>query len=553
MAYFDQAGQYAPDWTNWNAYIKDRRYNRHSIVGPGIYLNSMSNALFQMRYSRRPSPSGHFADGVCGYSYAVPSDDGASRATFLAALTSTNVSSLYDPSPVPLFLDPASTPVMPWKSSPTRGHLKGFVFNGTNGAGFDGAAVTLTGPTNRTLLTDAGGFYGAVDLPLGSYMVSAGFPGFMSRNTNLTVTAGMVTSRDLTLLPPVPSALSNIVVVAGARSAIITWQSTNAASSQVDYGFTTNQGTLTPHDSHLVTSHSMLLPGLVPNTNYFFAVISRSGTNTFRSDGGSFSTAGEIILDDTNATFTGSWNTGTVSSDKLGSSYRYVTSNTNGSTASALYTPTIITRGYYDVFVWYPEGGNRSTNVPVSILFNGGLITTRVNQETNGGRWVQVGTNLNFAPGANGIVRISNGTGDGDQVMADGVRLVYRAEQDTPGAPTVPDWWTFYYFGSTGNPAADNDGDGYPAWGEYLLGTIPTNAASRLDFRMVNEGNLRATFSPYFPDRLYQLQKGLGTGQWLTLTNLAVTVNSNAQAFFNLPDTDGTMDVYRLKVNWPSN
>jgi hypothetical protein len=74
-------------------------------------------------------------------------------------------------------------------------------------------------------------------------------------------------------------------VVAGARSAIVTWQSTNAARSQVDYGFTTNYGTLTPEQTPLVTSHSVLLSGLVPNTNYFFAVISRPGANTHRFDG----------------------------------------------------------------------------------------------------------------------------------------------------------------------------------------------------------------------------------------------------------------------------
>jgi uncharacterized lipoprotein YddW (UPF0748 family) len=558
MAYFDQGGQYAPAWTNWNRFAKDHRYNRHTVIGPGIYLNSISNALFQMRYTRLPSPAGKYADGVCGYSYAMPTDpaEGSlSRSTFLAALTQTNTSWLYDPNPVPLFPSPTNPPAMPWKSSPTGGHLKGFVFNGTNGTGLDGATVTLTGPTNRVLSTDATGFYGAVDLPAGDYFVSASSPGFTSRSTNLSVSVGLVTTRDLALPPasvPPPSAISNVNAVVGARSAIIVWTTTNLGTSQVEFGLTTNLGAATPFDASLTRNHSVLLSGLDFNTSYFFSVASASGTNLTRSGGWSFATAGELILDNTDATFTGSWTPGAASTDKYGPDYRFAGTSTNGVTASAYFTPDITVQGNYDVFVWHPQGGNRSTNTPVTVVYKNGVVGTRINQEINGGQWFQVGTNLPFLRGTNGFVRISNATSDeGQVVMADAVRFIYRAEQDAPSGLSVPDWWAFHYFGANTNALADHDGDGYTDWAEYLLGTVPTNSASRLSFELAGtEGQtLRATFSPIQAGRFYRMEQKLEPSGWLTLSNSPLP-GPNGAASFTLTNEFDSIRVLRLKADW---
>jgi hypothetical protein len=558
MAYFDQGGQYAPAWTNWNRFAKDHRYNRHAVIGPGIYLNSISNALFQMRYTRLPSPAGNFSDGVCGYSYAVPTDPNEGnvpRSTFLDALTETNTAWRFDSNPVPLFPSPTNPPAMRWKSSPTRGHLKGFVFNGTNATGLDGATVTLTGPTNRTLSSDATGFYGAVDLPLGDYAVNAAFPNFASRSTNFTVTAGIVTTRDLTLPPvsvPPPSAISNVTAVVGARSTLILWTTTNASTSQVEFGLTTNLGTVTPLDASPTRNHSVLLSGLAANTNYFFAVLSVAGTNVAHSGGWSFSTAGELILDNTDATFTGSWSTGTASTDKFGADYRFAGTSTNGITASAYFTPDIAVRGNYDVFVWHPQGGNRSTNTPVTVVYKNGVVGTRINQEANGGLWFQVGTNLPFLPGTNGFVRISNATADeGQVVMADAVRFVYRADQDTPYTASLPDWWAFHYFGANTNALADHDGDGYTDWAEYVLGTVPTNAASRLIFDLEEAGaqTLSATFSPIHAGRLYRLEQKLEPSGWLALPSLPLP-GTNGSASFSFTNAFDPIQVLRLKADW---
>ena len=373
-----------------------------------------------------------------------------------------------------------------------------------------------------------------------------------SYSVRVTNSLGATTSVAAMLTVTTPPALFNVSAVAGRRAAIVTWQSTNASGTQVSFGLTTNLGSFSAEDPTPRTNHSVLVTGLAENTNYFYSVLSRTGANTLRSDGWSFSTAGELILDNTAATFTGTWTSGTSSPDKYGADYRYATVSTNGSTGSALFTPVIGTRGSYDVFIWYPQGGNRSTNAPISVYYSGGNVTTRVNQEGGGGGWRQVGTNLPFASGTGGFVRVSNSASDeGQVVMADAVRFVYRADQDTPSGTTVPDWWAVHYFGANTNALADSDGDGYANWMEYLAGTVPTDAASRLGFGLASAGGgtMRASFAPLTSGRTYQLQQRAGF-DWLTLTNLPVNVGTNGQGWITVTNGAEELRVLRLKVDW---
>jgi hypothetical protein len=85
MAYFRQPVN-DTDWAEWSIFAKNHRYNRHVALGAGIYLNSASNSLYQLRSTRTPTAAGHRADGLSGYSYAVMGTN-VTRAQFLAALT----------------------------------------------------------------------------------------------------------------------------------------------------------------------------------------------------------------------------------------------------------------------------------------------------------------------------------------------------------------------------------------------------------------------------------------------------------------------------------
>jgi subtilisin family serine protease len=76
------------------------------------------------------------------------------------------------------------------------GTLQGTVSGG--GGPIAGATVQATGPTNRTVTTDANGQYSAV-LPIDSYSVSASAFGFVTQTVNASVSEGQTTTQDFNL------------------------------------------------------------------------------------------------------------------------------------------------------------------------------------------------------------------------------------------------------------------------------------------------------------------------------------------------------------------
>src|SRR6185369_12867621 len=93
----------------------------------------------------------------------------------------------------------------------------------------------------------------------------------------------------------------------------------------------------------------------------------------------------DIIIDNVDAAVTGSWQTGTTSTDKYDINYRCNSQGTGS--AYLVFNPNILTAGDYNVYEWHPAGGNRATDTPHIITYNGGTATINVNQQTLGGRW----------------------------------------------------------------------------------------------------------------------------------------------------------------------
>lgn len=188
---------HATAYTNWMNFAKDRKFNRHVAIGPGIYLNYTSNAIIQLRATRTPSPLGNYADGVCGYVYKQPDNQGTGFATFKNYLT--NSPNAYDPVSPAIFATKVPVPDMPWKSAPTKGHLMGTVYGGSTTNSLDGAVISISGPVTRSQTNDATGFYGFVDLPPGNYTVTAGFPGYLNGVSNVTVVVSNVAVQNFVL------------------------------------------------------------------------------------------------------------------------------------------------------------------------------------------------------------------------------------------------------------------------------------------------------------------------------------------------------------------
>jgi len=354
-----------------------------------------------------------------------------------------------------------------------------------------------------------------------------------------------------TVIPPPPQ-IVNVAAVARPTSAVITWNTLSNATSQVEYGFTTDYQYLSLLDTTLTMNHAVLLTGLMPNTNYVFRVLSRIGANEFRSADFGFSTDLNLIVDNPQTRYSGNWTLGTSSPDKFGSYYQFTASSTTvAPTARATYTPSISVPAKYDVYIWYPAGSNRTTNAQVTIFYNGASLVEGVDQTTNGGTWQLVAAELDFAAGTDGLATIGNNTGEsGKVVMADAMRWSYSPAQDSPPDGSLPRWWMDFYFGGEVDAALDHDGDGYSTQEEYVLGTNPTNAASRLEFRAQRSGGgLSLSFSPAQSGRIYQLVSttDLNSGLWLFLPD-APTIHGTEGTFIVTNTATAGPQYYRLAV-----
>ena len=212
MTYYNWASL-PTDYTRWMNFEKDRKFKRHMIIGPGTYLNSLANAISELNMTRDPSPAGNYAHGYSGYSYRVPYS-GGTWAEFSPSLLS-QVNTNW-----------ADIPEMPWKTAPTNGHLMGMVTIAPGGTWADHATVTLTGPANRSQIVDGTGFYAFIDLPPGSYTVTASKTGFSPVQAGVNVALGAVTGnmyeQNLTFStsgpPTISSQPQNLTVAQGSNA-----------------------------------------------------------------------------------------------------------------------------------------------------------------------------------------------------------------------------------------------------------------------------------------------------------------------------------------------
>ncbi|GAA1401187.1 golvesin C-terminal-like domain-containing protein [Catellatospora coxensis] len=141
--------------------------------------------------------------------------------------------------------------------------------------------------------------------------------------------------------------------------------------------------------------------------------------------------AATTIVDNATAggfTASANWGTSTWSAQRYGADYRFATPNTTASDA-AWFTATIAAAGPHTVEVWYPADAGYNNATPFVVATSGGNQTVVVDQRSNGGRWVSLGT-FNLAAGTHSVVGVSRWTNGTGYVVADAIRLT-----STTGSP----------------------------------------------------------------------------------------------------------------------
>ncbi|TBL73329.1 hypothetical protein [Paenibacillus thalictri] len=103
-----------------------------------------------------------------------------------------------------------------------------------------------------------------------------------------------------------------------------------------------------------------------------------------------------IVVDNTDPGFSANapWVASTIVAGYLGANY--VTDGTSGADTSArwaAWTPTLTTAGNYRIYMRWTTATNRPDAAPLRIVHDGGTDTSvTVNQQTNNGKWVLLGT-----------------------------------------------------------------------------------------------------------------------------------------------------------------
>lgn len=279
----------------------------------------------------------------------------------------------------------------------------------------------------------------------------------------------------------------------------------------------------------------------------------------------------DIILDNTNAevSFVGTWTLGNSAVGRYQNDYAFSSSATGG-TNTATYRPLLGNAGYYDVFIWYPPGGNRATNSPWQVSFLDGSTNVLVNQQSNGGAWLRIASARPFGTGANGFVRLSNNAGP-SVVIADAVRFLYLGPLYSAPLISLQPLGQSVKTGSTATFSAAATGVPAPTWqwkfnGSNIFGATSSSFV-RTNVQLGDSGNYSViasniagtctssnaflTVQPIAPLRFqgiaarpgggvdllisgepgywFSLDRAPNLANWLPLTNI---FNSNGTVFF---------------------
>jgi uncharacterized lipoprotein YddW (UPF0748 family) len=186
MHYFAEGAPRSRDWYDgWLAFDRANQGRRAIVVGMGSWLNSREQNIAQIQRAVTPDEQGRALAGVAFFSYDKPSAGSsfASRREFMDQLRAT------------VFAQPARAPAWPWIVAPTSGMLQGIA--SVDGQIAPDARVTLIheGVWLRDLQAGADGWFGAVELPLGTYTLVITHPDGRQNSLSTLVVPGLVSSQ----------------------------------------------------------------------------------------------------------------------------------------------------------------------------------------------------------------------------------------------------------------------------------------------------------------------------------------------------------------------
>ena len=151
-------------------------------------------------------------------------------------------------------------------------------------------------------------------------------------NTSTSTDNTFVTITTPDTIPPVISNMASTQI--SDRSAVITWKTDEAATSELAYGTTLSYGSTSASLSPLVTDHSLSLASLSPSTTYHFRITSRDGAGNISSS------SDQIFVTLSGANTTGPVISNIGSTGATGSAITITWTTDEASTSQVEYGPT---------------------------------------------------------------------------------------------------------------------------------------------------------------------------------------------------------------------
>jgi hypothetical protein len=137
-------------------------------------MNTAADTMSQVARCLSPAGRGRPSDGVILYSYAGTGIDGTGRERMYDDAFYRALSRTADPGMTAPLAEPADHPRYAWKTSPSAGHVAGYVLKADSLEPVDGAFVSVTGRRARQRVrADCTGFFAVANLPPGVYRVRA--------------------------------------------------------------------------------------------------------------------------------------------------------------------------------------------------------------------------------------------------------------------------------------------------------------------------------------------------------------------------------------------
>lgn len=244
----------------------------------------------------------------------------------------------------------------------------------------------------------------------------------------------------LVLAQPLPPATLAPVAVPTNNQVTLSWPAVTGATS---YNVKRSLVAGGPHTLlGNVTTTNFTDTTALPGTNYFYAVTTVS--NSIESAAFREAQAMAVVVGDnsdaTGVSLIGTWSASAVAGFYGANSVFASTVTGSTPTATCTFTPTLPVTANYDIYLRWTANANRPTDTPVDIVFADNQTTVTVDQTTNGGVWMRLGT-FPCEAGNSNRVTIRNNTGTaGKSVIADAVQFVPRLSPWGNSTNTLADY-----------------------------------------------------------------------------------------------------------------